>query len=97
MIQIQGQPNGSHDPKLKAPAVIERAGSSSEIAALRKEIDRLEKRVSDQDAKIAALTASLTAVPHETQQSQSESHADKPWLAAGVSRSTWFRKLKAKS
>jgi hypothetical protein len=53
MIRVQGQTNGSHDPKLKVPLVgspgartaAERTVSTGDIAALRKEIAALGARV----------------------------------------------------
>ena len=110
MIRVQGQTNGSHDPKLKVPlvasagarAAAERTVSTGEIAALRKEIAALTARVAALEV-IPTLAGRLEKATRENPKSQSQksqSHAEsqshEPWKAAGVSRSTWFRKHKAK-
>ena len=77
MIRAEGIPAPLQDPKLKLPAIgsngaidaVSRTITTGEIAELRKaladahaEIMVLTVRVDDQDAKIAALLASMTKV-----------------------------------
>ena len=87
----------------------ERTVSTGEMAALRKEIAVLTARVVVLEARNVECETTPRRETHTESQSQShgetgesqsqsqshKSHVDDPWKAAGVSRSTWFRRQKA--